>query len=521
MDSIFQFLSKLWNGFEALSSGRKASIFIVTILTAASIVFMVYMTNQVDYRVLFSNLSSEDAGNIVAKLNENKVPYKISASGNAISVPSEKVAELRLSLAASGLPQGGGVGFEIFDNKTLGATEFEQQINYRRAMQGELTRTINSLDEIQSSRVHIAFPKDSIFSDQQKKPTASVTLRLKSGKAMRPAQIEGIVHLVASSIEGMNAQDVMVVDSKGNILSSYQSESKLSKLSNSQVDFQRNMEKDMAARIQTMLENVVGKGKAVVRVSAELDFRVTEKTEETYDAEAPVVRSVQRNSEKQNVFGKTGNNTENPEKEKTDEIINYEINKVVNKTVMPVGETKKLSIAVLVDGNYKKNEKNEEVYEPRTKQEIESIEDLVRKSAGFNAQRGDQVAVTNMPFRKADIEVGESSNWQEKVEVFSPMLKYAGIFALMIFIVLFIIRPLVKNIMSAAPRQMTAARPIMAAAGEGITAGRAAQEYAASQAMQEMQSSQEGRPMSETEVARELAKSDAKQFAEILRNWLK
>ncbi|HLZ19062.1 MAG TPA: flagellar basal-body MS-ring/collar protein FliF, partial [Smithellaceae bacterium] len=151
MDSILQSLKKLLTGFEALSSTKKISIIMVFVITLASIVLMVYLTTQVEYRVLFSNLSNEDASNIVTKLNEKKIPYKLSATGNAVSVPAEQVTQLRLELAASGLPQGGGVGFEIFDQKTLGATEFEQQLNYRRALQGELSRTINGLDEIQSS----------------------------------------------------------------------------------------------------------------------------------------------------------------------------------------------------------------------------------------------------------------------------------------------------------------------------------------------------------------------------------
>jgi flagellar M-ring protein FliF len=166
-----------------------------------------------------------------------------------------------MEMAAAGLPQGGGVGFEIFDQKTLGATEFEQQLNYRRALQGELARTINGLEEIQSSRVHIALPKESLFTDRQKKPTASVTLRLKPGRTLRPGQIDGIVHLVASSIEGMNPEDVMVVDARGTILSARQNDGKLSKMTAQQIDFQRNMEKDLAGRIQSMLENVVGRAR--------------------------------------------------------------------------------------------------------------------------------------------------------------------------------------------------------------------------------------------------------------------
>ncbi|HOC59442.1 MAG TPA: flagellar basal-body MS-ring/collar protein FliF [Smithellaceae bacterium] len=509
MDALIQSLTKFWKGFEALSSGKQISIIMVLVVAVASMGLLFYMTTQVDYRVLFSNLSNEDASSIVGKLNEKKIPYQLSSSGGAISVPADKVTELRMELAAAGLPQGGGVGFEIFDNKTLGATEFEQQLNYRRALQGELSRTINGLEEIQSSRVHIALPKDSLFSEQQKKPTASVTLRLKSGKSLRPAQIDGIVHLVASSIEGMNPEDVMVVDARGAILSSKQNDSKLSKLTSQQSDYQRNLEKDLAARIQTMLENVVGQGKAAVRVSAELDFRIMEKTEESYDPEAQVVRSTQRNSEKENAVSPAGAVSENPKKEKLDEIINYEINKVVSKTVMPVGETKKLSIAVLVDGKYKKNEKNEDVYEALTKQEIESLEDLVRKSAGFNAQRGDQVVVTNLPFRKVETEEAEAPSLKENIETFSPVLKYVGIFAVMAFIVLFVLRPLLKSVMSSAP-----VSPMVQAT---VSAGEAAGEYAR-QAAQVMGGE---RPMTETDLTREMARADAKQFADIMRNWIK
>ncbi len=512
MDSILQSLQKLWTGFEALSSGKKVSIFMVLLVTAASIVLLVYLTTQVEYRVLFSNLSNEDAGSIVTKLTERKVPYKLSATGNAVSVPADQVAQLRLELAAAGLPQGGGVGFEIFDQKTLGATEFEQQLNYRRALQGELSRTINGLDEIQSSRVHIALPKESLFTDLQKKSTASVTLRLKSGKSLKPAQIEGIVHLVASSIEGMNPADVMVVDSKGNILSSKQNDTKLSKLTAQQIDFQRSMEKDLAARIQSMLENVVGQGKAAVRVSAELDFRITEKTEESYNPDAQVVRSTQKNSEKENAVSAAGAVSDNPKKEKLDEIINYEINKVVSKTVMPVGETKKLSIAVLVDGKYKKNEKNEEVYQALEKKEIEALEDLVRKSAGFNAQRGDQVVVTNMPFRRVEAEEAEAATFKETVETVSPILKYVGIFGLIAFIVLFVLRPMLQSIMKAAPvRPMAEAR---------VPAGAAAEEYAR-QAAEALRGGGPDHQMTETDITREMAKADAKQFADILRNWIK
>ena len=371
------FLAKIMGGFNALPGSRKMTLAIVAVMVALSIGTFVWFMNQADYRVLFSNLSSGDAANILTKLKEKKVPYQISTGGDVISVPAGQVSELRLELAAEGIPQGGGVGFEIFDNKSFGTTDFEKQINYRRALQGELARTINSLDEIQQSRVHIALPKDSLFIDQQKKTTASVTIRLKQGKKLKPSQIEGIGHLVASSVEGLRAADVMIVDSQGDILSKIiEGDSRLTQMSASQVEYKKNIEKDMAGQIQTLLENVVGPGKAAVRVSAELDFRVMEKTEELYDPESPVIRSTQKQLDKMTgpapVPGKTAalSPSAGPEKEKSEEIVNYEINKVVSKTVMPVGDVKKLSVAVVVDGIYSKDSKGALVYQERPKKDV-------------------------------------------------------------------------------------------------------------------------------------------------------
>jgi flagellar M-ring protein FliF len=513
MDSFSDFFSKLSAGLSALTPARRVSLLVASVITLASIGLLVYWTGQVEYRVLFSNLSGEDAGSIVNKLQEKKVPYRLSSSGDAISVPAEKVAELRLEMATAGLPQGGGVGFEIFDNKSLGSTEFEQQLNYRRALQGELSRTINSLEEIQMSRVHLALPKESLFLEKQKKATASVTVKLKQGKTLRPSQVEGIVHLVASSVEGISPEDVIIVDSRGNILSTAQTDSKLAKMTSAQADYQRSQERDMAARIQSLLENIVGKGKAVVRVSADMDFRITEKTEENYDPESPVVRSVKRQTEKTALPAAGKVASDNPEREKLDETINYEINRVVNKTVMPVGEIQKISVAVLIDGNYSKNEKGAEIYQPRPKKDIDTLEELVRKSAGINAARGDQVVVTEMPFSKVDAEQEPvaKTTWQEKIAVFSPLIKYFSGFIAVLAILLFFIRPWVKNIMAqdiSRSVETVQQLPLATKVVGGINV------YSTPEA-------QDTKMLTDRDVARQLASADSKKFAEILRTWLK
>jgi flagellar M-ring protein FliF len=513
MDPFSEFLSKISAGLSSLTGARKASLLVAAVVTLASIGLLVYWTGQVEYRVLFSNLTSQDAGSIVNKLQEKKVPYQLSSAGDTISVPAEKVAELRLELAMAGLPQGGGVGFEIFDTKSLGSTEFEQQLNYRRALQGELSRTINSLDEIQQSRVHLALPKESLFLEQQKKATASVTIKLKQGKTLRPSQVEGIAHLVASSVEGISPEDVIIVDSRGNILSIAQSDSKLAKMTNAQVDYRRSSERDMATRIQSLLENVVGKGKAVVRVSADMDFRIMEKTEENYDPESPVIRSVKRQTDKraQPASGKAS--SDSPEQEKLDETINYEINRVVNKTVMPVGEIQKLSVAVLIDGIYGKNEKGAEIYQPRPKKDIDTLEELVRKSAGINTTRGDQVVVTEMPFSKVDAEQEplKSSTWQDKITLFSPLIKYATGFIAVFVILMFFVRPLIKGIMARDVSRSMESGQLMAPATmiEGGT-----NVYSSPEVQGE-------KMLTDRDIARQLAGADSKKFADILRTWLK
>ena len=507
---------------------RKMTLALVAVMIMASIMTFVYFTNQEDYRVLFSNLTGVDAAAIVTKLKERKIPYQISPSGETISVPSAQVSELRLELAAAGLPQGGGIGFEIFDNKVFGATEFEQQMNYRRALQGELSRTINSLDEIQQSRVHIVLPKESLFIEQQKKPTASVTLKLKTGRKLKESQIDGIGHLVASSVEGLSADEVMIVDSQGNILSKKQGDSKSARLSSSQNEHQRNIEKEMANQIQTMLESVVGKGKAVVRVNAELDFRLMERTEETFDPESPVIRSSQKQVDKAigpappskigavAGAGKTESSGSGSEKEKTEETVNYEINKTISKTVMPTGEIKKISIAVLVDGIYPKNDKGAATYQERPKKELDSFEDLVRKSAGFNAQRGDQVVISSMPFNRPETEEGMAAppSWQEKIAPAIPMIKYAALIIGLLFTFLFIIRPLVRNVITTAHRfEANDQRRIGSGAGVSVSLG--------GQPPQLALSSLDENPHDEMALAKQLAGVDSKKFAELLRNWLK
>ncbi|MGB4547589.1 MAG: flagellar basal-body MS-ring/collar protein FliF [Syntrophales bacterium] len=526
MNSPTQTLSQITKGFASLPAARKLTILVAAALTLLSIGLVVYLTGQPEYRVLFSNLTSEDAGTIVGKLSEKKIPYRLSPAGDTISIPAEKVSEVRLDLAASGLPKGGGVGFEIFDAKNLGVTEFVQQLNYQRALQGELSRTINSLDEIQSSRVHIVIPKKALFAEDQRKPTASVILKLKSGRALQEPQIQGIAHLVASSIEGLNPRDVMIVDGSGKVLSKVTDSSDLSKMSNAQIDYKRNIEKDLAARIQTMLEKVVGEGKAVARINADLDFKIMEKTEELFDAEEPVVRSMQRATEKATAPSFGGESTVMPptkpgvavarnqsSREKSDETVNYEISKTVNKTVMPVGDIRKLSIAVLVDGIYVKNDKGVEEYQARSDKEMAALDDLVKKAAGFDVKRGDQVVVTNVPFKKVDADTAgfTEKSWMDRFVVFLPIIRQIVLAAVILLIVFVVARPVVK-MLAAKGREQEVSIHAYPSGAAGELRG---QPSLASLGPGEQKN------LTEADVVRQMAGSDARKFAELLREWIK
>jgi flagellar M-ring protein FliF len=516
MNGILELASRLWKGFDSLSTARKISIAIAGGLTLAVLAAMVYVTNHIDYRVLYSNLSGEDASAIINRLKERKISYQLSGTGDSILVPGEKISELRVELAASGIPQGGGVGYEIFDRKAFGTTEFEQELNYRRALQGELARTINGLDAVQFCRVHIALPKKSLFVAEKKDPSASVTVRLKPGRKLSAEQVDGIVHLIASSVEGMTPEGVMIVDSTGNILSRNRAESGPGKAATAQIEYQARLEGDLAQRIQTMLERVVGQGKSVVRVSADMDFRMTEKTEEVFDPESQVIRSLQRQTEKIPLAGRAGESAESGAgeegKERSDETINYEINKVMSRTVMPVGEIRRLSIAVAVDGFYEKDQEGKEVFQSRSKKELDSLENLVRKSAGFDAARGDQVVMTCMSFRQdfSDEGIENASIWGTLLSKAVPVLKYIILLSVFVFAFLFVIRPIVRNLLERADR--AGAREVREVSSASVPRIQTAPSLLAGPA---------GGEMTEVDMARQLAKEDPKKFAELLRNWLR
>ncbi len=477
--------------FEPLSRFTVNQRMIVLLALAGSVAGLIAIalwTQQPDMQVLFSNLSTEDASSIVDKLKELKVPYEMSGGGTTVLVPSAQVHDLRLQLAGQGLPHGGGIGFEIFDRSTLGMSEFVQKLNYRRALQGELARTVAQMPGVERARVHLAIPERRLFSTEHDRPRASVVVSLHNGQLLSKGQVQGIVHLVASSVEGLQARDVTIVDGQGRLLSSTAADDSTG-LTGSQLEYQQTLEKDTETRIQTMLERIVGANKAVVRVSSVLDFRKVETTEERFDPNGQVVRSEQRGQEKSSgVNGASGGvpgvqsnvppgteqeaaQTSSSASQTKNETVNYEISRTVSRIVEPTGTIKKLSVAVLVDGTYEvakpaegdKTTTGESTrkYIPRSAEEMTRIEEIVKKAMGYSAERQDQVEVVNIQFG-----FGEESQptgtetVAEPQKLWAPYVRYGVGGLLFLLLLFFVVRPLLT---------MLAASPTSSASAETLS----------------------------------------------------
>ena len=451
----------IFTQIQRLTLQKKAVLLVVLALIVTAGMLLVTWLQKADQQLLYSNLSEEDAGAIAQKLTEMKVPYTTTAGG--LMVPADRVYELRLQLSGQGLPQGGGVGYELFDKTTFTMTDFVQKLNYRRALQGELSRTVRALAEVEQCRVHLAVPEKTLFMRTEDRPKASVLVKLKTGRKLTQGQVQGIVHLVSSSVEGLDPKDISVVDTNGEMLTSAADESFAA--TTSQLEHQRNFERDLEARVIGILEPVVGKGKTRVRVAASLDFTRVEKTEEKFDPDSQVARSEQRNVEKStsggsggvpgtasNLPGRTGQAAVSTGalSEKKNETVNYEISKTVSHIVGPSGEIKRLSIVVLVDGTYEtKQGATEKKYAPRTEEELKQFEDMVKKAIGFTVDRGDEVKVVNMPFEAVPVEeLGEAP----KAPIL-PMIMAAGKYLIpligMALLFLFVVKPLMKAVIAA------------------------------------------------------------------------
>jgi flagellar M-ring protein FliF len=388
----------------------------VTIALIAFFAFLIMRVTSPQMATLFTDLTPEDSAAVIKDLERQTIPYEMRIDGAILMVPKDRVMRLRMKLAESGLPKGGGVGYEIFDKSdALGATSFIQNINHLRALEGELGRTIRALDRVQSARVHLVLPERPLFSRDKAVPSASIVLKLRG--TLDPAQVRAVRHLVASAVNGLKPQRVSVVDETGRLLADGNADQTPGGVSADErkVAF----EKRLREQVESIVTSVVGPGRARVQLTADFDFNRITQTSDRFDPESRVVRSSQTREEilaagdgkenqvtvanelpggqqRPNEPPGAGQQQQRDQNRKTEEIVNYEISRTTKTEVIEGGRLNRISVAVVVDGNYAKNDKGELAYEPRNKEEIDRIAALVRTAIGFDAKRGDQVEVANL-----------------------------------------------------------------------------------------------------------------------------
>lgn len=427
-----------------LRANPKIPLMVASAAAVAIVVALVLWAKSPDYRTLFSNLSDQDGGAIVSQLTQMNVPYRFADNGGAIEVPADKVHELRLRLAQAGLPKGGAVGFELLDQEKFGISQFSEQVNYQRALEGELSRTIETLGPVKSARVHLAMPKPSLFVREQKSPSASVTVNLEPGRALDEGQISAVVHLVSSSVAGLPPGNVTLVDQSGHLLT--QSNTNARDLNDAQLKYAADVESRVQRRIEAILGPIVGNSNVHAQVTAQIDFDNKEQTEEQYrpngDASQAVLRSRQVNESEQigspypggvpGALSNTpapapsapiatppaNNNTRTTSTQSSggsrntqrNETSNYEVDRTIRHTKRNVGDIQRLSVAVVVNYRVLADGKTQALSAEQMKQ----IDDLTREAMGFSSQRGDTLNVVNSPFTQSEETGGELPFWQQQ-----------------------------------------------------------------------------------------------------------
>ena len=474
--------------FKTLGVPRLIAMGVVTAGLIAFFAFIMVRVTSPTMTMLFSDLSQEDSAAIVKDLERQGLSFEIRNDGASIYVPKDKATRLRMKLAEGGIPKGGGVGYEIFDKSdALGATSFVQNINHLRALEGELARTIRAIDRVQTARVHLVLPERPLFSREKAEPSASIVLRVRG--ALEPQQVRAIRHLVSSAVNGLKPNRVSVVDENGRLLADGAKEEIAGGLAadERQIAFERRMRD----QVDAIVSSIVGPGRARVQLTAEFDFNRVTQTSDKFDPEGRVVRSSQtREESSQTADNREGqvtvgnelpgaqqknqngeNGGKNDQAKKTEEIVNYEISRVTKTETIEGGRVNRISVAVLVDGTYTRNDKGEMVYAPRAKEEVDRIAALVRSAIGFDQKRGDQVEVVNLRLAEAPQNIiSEPKNWYDFLQFTKDDIMRGvelGVMLLLgLIVLLIVVRPMIRRIVG--PEKKAARRaggPAGAAAG--------------------------------------------------------
>jgi len=448
---------------KTLGATRIAAMAAVTLALVGFFAFIVLRVTSPQMATLFTDLPVEDSSAIIKDLERQNISFEVRNDGATIMVPKDRVMRLRMKLAESGLPKGGGVGYEIFDKSdALGATSFVQNINHLRALEGELSRTIRAIDRVQAARVHLVLPERPLFSREKIEPSASIVLKVRG--SLETQQVRAIRHLVASAVNGLKPQRVSVVDENGRLLADGSAEETGGVTADErQIAYERRLRD----QVESIVSSVVGPGRARVQLTAQFDFNRVTQTSDKFDPEGRVVRSSQTREETSSADSKEGQVSvgnelpgaqrtpdggagKSDQNRKTEEIVNYEISRTTKTEVIEGGRVNRISVAVLVDGNYTKNEKGELTYEPRSKEEIDRIAALVRSAIGFDSKRGDQVEVVNLRLaEQPQLAINEPRGWLDflqftKDDIMRGIeLLVMGLLGLVVLF--FVVRPLLRR----------------------------------------------------------------------------
>jgi flagellar M-ring protein FliF len=450
--------------------------------------FLILRVTAVPMTPLFTDLSVEDSAAVIRDLERQAIPYALKNDGAIILVPRDQAPRLRMKLAESGLPKGGGVGYEIFDKSdALGATSFVQNINHLRALEGELARTIRSIERVVAARVHLVLPERPLFSRERQEPSASIVLKLRG--SLEAQHVRAIRHLVASAVNGLKPGRVSIVDETGRLLADG-SDDGLSGLGSSADERKLAFERRLRENVENIVTSVVGPGRARVQLTAEFDFNRITQTTDKFDPEGRVVRSsqtreetqsshearegqvtvsnelpgAQQNQNRGNAGGQTTEAANKTDNRKTEEIVNYEISRTTKTEIIEGGRVNRISVAVLVDGTYSRNGAGESIYTPRDKDELDRIAALVRSAIGFDDRRGDQVEVVNLRFAELPANLAsESKSWFDPAEFTKDDILRAVEMLVMGFlgliVLFFVVRPLVRRIITPDTPRIAAVGP--------------------------------------------------------------
>lgn len=481
---------------KTLGAARIAAMGAVTAVLIGFFALVIVRVSTPAMAPLFTELTLDDSARIVKELDTQGINYELRAEGSTILVPKPDVTRLRMKLAETGMPRGGSVGYEIFDKSdALGTTSFVQNVNHLRALEGELARTIRSIDRVASARVHLVIPERQLFARDKQDPSAAIVLKLRG--QLDAGQIRAIRHLIASAVRGLKPERISIVNEQGKLLADG-SGNEADPVASGLDDRHAAFEKRLKDQIESIISNVVGPGRARVQVAAEVDYSRIQQTSDTYDPESRVARSTQTREEStgtaNNEQGVTVGNeipiaanqrgaqpqptTPAPrdQSKKSEEIVNYEISRTTRSETTEAGRVKRISVAVLVDGNYTRSDKGEMTYQPRTKEELDRITALVRSAIGFEQKRGDQVEVVNLRFADAPVvpalseEAGFFSSLRFTTDDIFQGVQIFVIFVLSGLVLLFVIRPLVRRIITPdeAARALAPAAPVAAPVAEGV-----------------------------------------------------